>query len=71
MKAEHIQEAIAIIARSNQPKVSFRVPVNDNFGCIHEILIHKSNASLISELIAAGFSLSMCKKGLSVNKHKL
>jgi hypothetical protein len=70
MKAEHIQEAIAIIAKSNQPKVSFRVPVSDSFSRIHEILIHESNASLISELRDAGFDLYMCEKGLSVNKYK-
>jgi hypothetical protein len=69
MKIEHIKQAIEIIAKSNQPKVSFRVPVTDNFSCVHEILIHESNSSLISELVTAGFHLSMCEKGLSVNKY--
>lgn len=63
------QIALEIITASNSPKVSFRVPVNDNYSNVHQILIHESNADLINKLIKAGFSLSMCKKGLSVNKY--
>lgn len=68
MKPEFLQEAIAIISSSNSIKVSFNVPVNDNYSHVHQILIHNSNASVINELIQAGFSLSMCDKGLSVDK---
>lgn len=69
MKAEHMQEAIQIITRSNNIKVSFNVPVKDNYANVYDILIHNSNASVINELVAAGFSLSMNDKGLSVTKY--
>lgn len=69
MKAEYFQEALQIISKSNSIKVSFNVPVKDNYSNVHQILIHNSNASVIKELIAAGFSLSMNDKGLSVSKY--
>lgn len=69
MKPEYFQEALQIISKSNSIKVSFNVPVNDNYSNVHQILIHNSNATVINELIAAGFSLSMNDKGLSVNKY--
>lgn len=68
MKPEYIAEAISIISKSNSIKVSFNVPVKDNYSHIYEILIHESNASVINHLINAGFSLSMTTKGLSVDK---
>ena len=68
MKSEFFQEAISIISKSNSPKVSFNVPVNDNYSQVHQILIHNSNATVINDLVEAGFSLSMCDKGLSVDK---
>lgn len=61
--------AIIIIAASNSVKASFNVPVSDSYSNVYEILIHNSNASLISDLVKAGFSLSMCDKGLSVTKY--
>jgi len=69
MKAEYFQEALLIISKSNSIKVSFNVPVKDNYSNVHQILIHNSNATVINELIAAGFSLSMNDKGLSVSKY--
>lgn len=69
MKAEYFQEALQIISQSNSIKVSFNVPVKDNYSNVHAILIHNSNATVISDLVAAGFSLSMNDKGLSVNKY--
>lgn len=69
MKTEYFQEALQIISKSNSIKVSFNVPVKDNYSNVHQILIHISNASVINELIAAGFSLSMNDKGLSVTKY--
>lgn len=68
MKPEYIAEAISIISKSNSIKVSFNVPVKDNYSHIYAILIHESNASVINHLINAGFSLSMTTKGLSVDK---
>ena len=68
MKAEFIAQAFGIISNSNSPKVSFNVPVNDNYSNVYSILIHESNASLINELVKAGFSLSMTPKGLAVDK---
>lgn len=69
MKTEYMQEAIQIITRSGNIKVSFNVPVKDNYANVYDILIHNSNASVINELVAAGFSLSMNDKGLSVTKY--
>lgn len=69
MKTEHMQEAIQIITSSGNIKVSFNVPVKDNYANVYDILIHNSNASVINELVAAGFSLSMNDKGLSVTKY--
>lgn len=69
MKTEYMQQALQIITRSNSIKVSFNVPVNDNYSNVYPILIHNSNATVINDLIAAGFSLSMNDKGLSVTKY--
>lgn len=69
MKTEYFQEALQIISKSNSIKVSFNVPVKDNYSNVYPILIHNSNAKVISDLISAGFSLSMTDKGLSVNKY--
>lgn len=69
MKSEQLQEAIAIITKSNSIKVSFNVPVNDHYSNVYQILIHESNAKVIEELYKAGFSLSMTPKGLSVDKY--
>lgn len=69
MKAEYFQEALQIISESNSIKVSFNVPVENNYSNVYQILIHNSNAAVINELVAAGFSLSMNDKGLSVNKY--
>ena len=69
MKPQYFSEAIEIISRSNNIKVSFNVPVTDNYSNVYAILIHNSNATVISDLVAAGFSLSMNDKGLSVNKY--
>ena len=68
MKPEHIAEAISIIIKSNSIKVSFNVPIKDNYSHTYAILIHESNASAINQLVNAGFSLSMTQKGLSVDK---
>lgn len=69
MKTEYFQEALQIISQSNSIKVSFNVPVKDNYSKVYQILIHNSNSTVISDLIAAGFSLSMNDKGLSVTKY--
>lgn len=70
MQPEHLAEALEIITNCGaQITVSFNVPVNDNYARTHAILIHNSNATVIKRLIDAGFALSMCSKGLSVNKY--
>jgi hypothetical protein len=68
MTKENKALAVELITASNSPKVSFRVPVTDNYSAVHEILIHECNADLINRLIAYGFSLFMTPKGLSVDK---
>jgi hypothetical protein len=69
MKEEDYLSATGIIMRSNSPKVSFRVPVRDNYSNVYDILIHSCNADLINKLKEAGFFLSMCDKGLAVDKY--
>lgn len=69
MKTQDLQKAIEIISKSNSIKVSFNVPVTDNYSDVYQILIHESNAAVIYELVSAGYSLSMSPKGLSVNKY--
>ena len=56
-----------IISASNQPKVSFNVPVNDSFNHVYCILIHECNATLTRQLMEEGYSLYMTPKGLSVS----
>lgn len=68
MNEEAKTKAIKMITESNSCKASFRVPVNDNYSNVHEILIHESNATLIRDLVLSGYSLFMTPKGLSVTK---
>lgn len=68
MKPEYLADAISIITKSNSIKVSFNVPINDNYSHTYPILIHESNATAINQLIAVGFSLHMTPKGLAVDK---
>lgn len=69
MKPEYLADALSLITMSNSIKVSFNVPVNNHISHTYAILIHESNASIINQLIAAGFSLSMTPKGLAVDKY--
>lgn len=69
MKPEDKAAAMTIITNNNRIKVSFNVPVKNNYSNVYDILIHESNATVIKQLIEAGFSLSMTPKGLSVNKY--
>lgn len=69
MEKQHINKAIELISVSNSPKVSFNVPVRDNYSTVHDIIIHECNAKLIRELVEEGFSLSMTPKGLSVDNY--
>ncbi len=69
MKPEYIAEAIGIISKSNSIKVSFNVPVENHYSHVYSILIHESNATVINQLVNAGFSLSMNLKGLAVDKY--
>jgi len=67
---DKFKKAVEIITASNQPTVSFNVPVTDNYSNVHCILIHECNAALIDNLVKEGYSLSMCPKGLSVTHYK-
>lgn len=68
MKPEFKAQAIDIISKSVSAKVSFNVPVDNNYSNVHDILIHESNATLINELVKAGFSLFPGPKGISIDK---
>lgn len=69
MTTSNRTKAIEIISASNSVKVSFNVPVKNNYSNTHDILIHECNADLVNKLKDAGFSLSMGKKGMSVSKY--
>ena len=69
MKEEDFIKAVLIIATSNSAQAQYIVPVDNNYSCTHDILIKSCNANLVNKLIAAGYSLSMCEKGLIVNKY--
>lgn len=69
MKPQDRILAIEIVSAQNSVKCSFNVPITDNYSNCHAILIHNSNATTINKLIESGFSLSMCDKGLSVDKY--
>lgn len=64
------QTALDIISKSNSAKVSFNVPITNNYSSTYKILIHESNAGLIQELIEKGFALHMTPKGLAVDYYK-
>lgn len=68
MTNEDFNNAVALVSESPNIKVAFNVPVKDHYGNVYKLLILESNATIISKLIEAGYSLSMCAKGLVVNK---
>ena len=67
MLPEKFQRAIELITKSNSPRVSFNVPVNDSYSNVHIILIHECNATLTRKLVEEGYLLYMTDKGLSVS----
>lgn len=69
MTKQDKQEAIAIISQQNKVKVSFNVPIKDNYSNVYDILIHSCNVATTEVLTKAGFVLSMNDKGLSVDKY--
>lgn len=68
MTTEHKSKAIEIITASNSIKVSFNVPKTNSYSNVYEILIHDSNATVINDLVSAGYYLYMTEKGLCVTK---
>lgn len=69
MQESDFQRALEIITRNNRITVSFNTPIADNYSLVYSILIHESNASVLKRLHEAGYSLSMTKKGLNVDKY--
>jgi len=67
MKTEYRKKAIEIITRS-PVRVAFNVPVHNSYSNVYEILILRSNATLIKQLTEAGYSLFVTKKGVRVDK---
>lgn len=68
MKREDIDQALAILASQNAVTLALNVPITDSYSNTYDILILESNVTTINDLHEAGFSLSMTKKGLNVNK---
>lgn len=62
-------QALTIITESGDISVQFNTPVKDHMSNVYDILILRSNASVINKLIKAGFSLHMTAKGLAVDKY--
>ena len=69
MQESDFQRALEIITRNNRITVSFNTPIADNYSHVYPILIHESNASVLKRLHEAGYSLSMTKKDLNVDKY--
>lgn len=69
MQESDFRRALEIITRNNRITVSFNTPIADNYSLVYPILIHESNASVLKRLHEAGYSLSMTKKGLNVDKY--
>ena len=69
MTTENFNKAIEIISASNSCRVQFNTPVTDNYSNVHQILIKRSNATVLNQLFEAGYHFYMTKKGLSVEKH--
>lgn len=67
INSEAFNAAMSIISKSNSVQISINVPVKDNYSNVYALLIHSSNAEVINRLVADGFSLSMCNKGLNVD----
>jgi hypothetical protein len=61
-------KAIEVLTSSTDVTLAFNTPVSDNYTHIHEILIIRSNATVIKKLVELGYSLFMTDKGLSVEK---
>lgn len=68
--SKSFKNCLEIISRSNSITISINVPVTDNYSNVYAILIHESNSSIISSLEKENYSLSMCKKGLTISDFK-
>ena len=64
MHPEDFHRALEIITSNNRI-----TPVKDNYSNTHPILIYESNATVLKQLQQEGYSLSMTKKGLRVDKY--
>lgn len=65
----NFNKAVSIItSNASSVKVSFNVPIRDNYSSVYPILIHQAAPCLIQRLIEAGFSVGMCDKGAYVEK---
>lgn len=69
MKAADFTKAVEMVSTSNSCKAQFNVPVDNHYSHTYQLLILESNASIITELVKAGYSLSMTAKGLAVDKY--
>jgi hypothetical protein len=69
MKTEDYKDALEIITSSRAAiKLSFNVPVKDNYSNVYQIIVHECNATTINLLVNAKFSLFMTDKGLVIDK---
>ena len=68
MKATDFANAIKIISNHHNTSISINECVDNHVSNVYPILIHECCTAVINELVAAGYSLGMVAKGLSVDK---
>ena len=68
MKATDFANAIQIISNYHNTRISINECVDNHVSNVYPILIHECCPAVINELVAAGYSLGMVGKGLSVDK---
>lgn len=66
---EKFNEAVNIITSSHLTiKLSFCVPVHDNYSNVYPILIHECPSALIKLLVMQDYMCTCTPKGVSVDK---
>lgn len=68
MKATDFANAIQIISNHYNTRISINDCLDNHVSNVYSILIHECCPAVIDELVAAGYSLGMVAKGLSVDK---
>lgn len=66
----NFQKAVNIITSyCSTTKLSFNVPIRDNYGNVYPILLHEATPGLVENLIKEGFLLGVTDKGVYIDKY--